>query len=183
MKVSKHSPMGKVQIRRLAPCAEHSLCFSRVNFMCFLSEPLRKGLFPHVTAKDSWFSPILVAPNGAYFNIIPPYSKFPSLLPSFIRAYPVSVSAPQTPATPGEAFIPSSSQTLPASADMFGSVSFGTAAVPSGKASAASSSLPLAFRPKLGEGVGWTLATATPLCQLLWSCCVLCDLVDTEKPP
>lgn len=93
------------------------------------------------------------------------------------------LSVPQTPATPGEAFIPSSSQTLPASADMFGSVSFGTAAVPSGKASAASSSLPLAFRPKLGEGVGWTLETATPLCQHLWSCCVLCDLLDTEKPP
>ncbi|KAB0366693.1 hypothetical protein FD754_010849, partial [Muntiacus muntjak] len=32
----------------------------------------------------------------------------------------------------GDAFIPSSSQTLPASADMFGSVPFGTAAVPSG---------------------------------------------------
>lgn len=71
------------------------------------------------------------------------------------------LSVPQTPATPGEAFIPSSSQTLPASADMFGSVSFGTAAVPSGKASAASSSLPLAFRPKLGEGVGWK---QLPLC-------------------
>lgn len=41
----------------------------------------------------------------------------------------------QTPATPGDAFIPSSSQTLPASADMFGSVPFGTAAVPSGKPS------------------------------------------------
>ena len=41
----------------------------------------------------------------------------------------------QTPATPGDAFIPSSSQTLPASADVFGSVPFGTAAVPSGKPS------------------------------------------------
>lgn len=41
----------------------------------------------------------------------------------------------QTPATPGDAFIPSSSQTLPASADMFGSVPFGTAAVPSGEPS------------------------------------------------
>ena len=39
----------------------------------------------------------------------------------------------QTPATPGDAFIPSSSQTLPASADVCGSLPFGTAAVPSGK--------------------------------------------------
>lgn len=39
----------------------------------------------------------------------------------------------QTPATPGDAFIPSSSQSLPASTDMFGSVPFSTAAVPSGK--------------------------------------------------
>ncbi|CAH6790588.1 Dab1 [Phodopus roborovskii] len=38
----------------------------------------------------------------------------------------------QTPATPGDAFLPLSSQTLPGSADVFGSVSFGTAAVPSG---------------------------------------------------
>ncbi|XP_049630541.1 disabled homolog 1 [Suncus etruscus] len=45
---------------------------------------------------------------------------------------PPDITSPPTPATPGEAFIPSSSQTLPASADMFGSVSFGTAAVPSG---------------------------------------------------
>ncbi|KAF2976658.1 hypothetical protein EK904_003272 [Melospiza melodia maxima] len=42
---------------------------------------------------------------------------------------PVSL---QTPATPGDAFIPSSSQSLPASTDMFGSVPFSTAAVPSG---------------------------------------------------
>lgn len=42
----------------------------------------------------------------------------------------------QTPATPGDAFIPSSSQSLPASTDMFGSVPFSTAAVPSGKKSA-----------------------------------------------
>lgn len=41
----------------------------------------------------------------------------------------------QTPATPGDAFIPSSSQSLPASTDMFGSVPFSTAAVPSGKKS------------------------------------------------
>lgn len=45
---------------------------------------------------------------------------------------PPDITSPPTPATPGDAFIPSSSQTLPASADMFGSVSFGTAAVPSG---------------------------------------------------
>lgn len=43
---------------------------------------------------------------------------------------PVSM---QTPATPGDAFIPSSSQSLPASTDMFGSVPFSTAAVPSGE--------------------------------------------------
>ncbi|XP_058159494.1 disabled homolog 1 isoform X4 [Dasypus novemcinctus] len=45
---------------------------------------------------------------------------------------PPEITSPPTPATPGDAFIPSSSQTLPASADMFGSVPFGTAAVPSG---------------------------------------------------
>uniref|UniRef100_A0A8C8XHX7 DAB adaptor protein 1 n=1 Tax=Panthera leo TaxID=9689 RepID=A0A8C8XHX7_PANLE len=44
---------------------------------------------------------------------------------------PPDITSP-TPATPGDAFIPSSSQTLPASADMFSSVPFGTAAVPSG---------------------------------------------------
>ncbi|XP_042555144.1 disabled homolog 1 isoform X1 [Dipodomys spectabilis] len=45
---------------------------------------------------------------------------------------PPDITSPPTPATPGDAFLPSSSQTLPASADVFGSVSFGTAAVPSG---------------------------------------------------
>ncbi|XP_015422456.1 PREDICTED: disabled homolog 1 isoform X2 [Myotis davidii] len=45
---------------------------------------------------------------------------------------PPDITSPPTPATPGDAFIPSSSQTLSANADMFGSVSFGTAAVPSG---------------------------------------------------
>ncbi|KAM5248900.1 disabled homolog 1 isoform 2-T2 [Ctenodactylus gundi] len=45
---------------------------------------------------------------------------------------PPDITSPPTPATPGDAFIPSSSQTLPASADMFGSVPFSTAAVPSG---------------------------------------------------
>ncbi|XP_069448838.1 disabled homolog 1 isoform X2 [Ovis canadensis] len=45
---------------------------------------------------------------------------------------PPDITSPPTPATPGDAFIPSSSQPLPASADMFGSVPFGTAAVPSG---------------------------------------------------
>ncbi|XP_060482790.1 disabled homolog 1 isoform X9 [Panthera onca] len=45
---------------------------------------------------------------------------------------PPDITSPPTPATPGDAFIPSSSQTLPASADMFSSVPFGTAAVPSG---------------------------------------------------
>ncbi|XP_011796745.1 PREDICTED: disabled homolog 1 isoform X1 [Colobus angolensis palliatus] len=45
---------------------------------------------------------------------------------------PPDITSPPTPATPGDAFIPSSSQTLPASADVFGSVPFSTAAVPSG---------------------------------------------------
>ncbi|XP_055484785.1 disabled homolog 1 isoform X3 [Meriones unguiculatus] len=45
---------------------------------------------------------------------------------------PPDIASPPTPATPGDAFLPSSSQTLPGSADVFGSVSFGTAAVPSG---------------------------------------------------
>ncbi|XP_065512800.1 disabled homolog 1 [Caloenas nicobarica] len=45
---------------------------------------------------------------------------------------PPDVTSPPTPATPGDAFIPSSSQSLPASTDMFGAVPFSTAAVPSG---------------------------------------------------
>ncbi|XP_063199517.1 disabled homolog 1 isoform X6 [Chroicocephalus ridibundus] len=45
---------------------------------------------------------------------------------------PPDVTSPPTPATPGDAFIPSSSQSLPASTDVFGSVPFSTAAVPSG---------------------------------------------------
>ncbi|XP_030109027.1 disabled homolog 1 isoform X2 [Mus musculus] len=45
---------------------------------------------------------------------------------------PPDITSPPTPATPGDAFLPSSSQTLPGSADVFGSMSFGTAAVPSG---------------------------------------------------
>ncbi|XP_074121926.1 disabled homolog 1 isoform X7 [Sminthopsis crassicaudata] len=45
---------------------------------------------------------------------------------------PPDITSPPTPATPGDAFIPSSSQTLPASAEMFGSVPFSTTAVPSG---------------------------------------------------
>ncbi|KAK2495597.1 hypothetical protein MC885_017796 [Smutsia gigantea] len=45
---------------------------------------------------------------------------------------PPDITSPPTPVTPGDAFIPSSSQTLPASADMFSSVPFSTAAVPSG---------------------------------------------------
>ncbi|NXU04967.1 DAB1 protein, partial [Buphagus erythrorhynchus] len=45
---------------------------------------------------------------------------------------PPDVTSPPTPATPGDAFIPSSSQSLPSSTDMFGSVPFSTAAVPSG---------------------------------------------------
>ncbi|XP_065409982.1 disabled homolog 1 isoform X21 [Chrysemys picta bellii] len=45
---------------------------------------------------------------------------------------PPDVTSPPTPATPGDAFIPSSCQSLPAITDTFGSVPFNTAAVPSG---------------------------------------------------
>ncbi|XP_068949020.1 disabled homolog 1-like [Petaurus breviceps papuanus] len=45
---------------------------------------------------------------------------------------PPDITSPPTPATPGDAFIPSSSQPLPSSAEMFGSVPFSTTAVPSG---------------------------------------------------
>ncbi|XP_063143282.1 disabled homolog 1 isoform X5 [Rattus norvegicus] len=45
---------------------------------------------------------------------------------------PPDITSPPTPATPGDAFLPAPSQTLPGSADVFGSMSFGTAAVPSG---------------------------------------------------
>ncbi|XP_020848741.1 disabled homolog 1 isoform X2 [Phascolarctos cinereus] len=45
---------------------------------------------------------------------------------------PPDITSPPTPATPGDAFIPPSSQTLPSSAEMFGSVPFSTTAVPSG---------------------------------------------------
>ncbi|XP_010854172.1 PREDICTED: disabled homolog 1 [Bison bison bison] len=45
---------------------------------------------------------------------------------------PPDITSPPTPATPGDAFIPSSSHALPASADVCGSLPFGTAAVPSG---------------------------------------------------
>nr|XP_056699995.1 disabled homolog 1 isoform X2 [Euleptes europaea] len=45
---------------------------------------------------------------------------------------PPDITSPPTPATPGDAFIPSSSQSLPSGADMFSSVPYSTAAVPSG---------------------------------------------------
>uniref|UniRef100_A0A8D0DXN7 DAB adaptor protein 1 n=1 Tax=Salvator merianae TaxID=96440 RepID=A0A8D0DXN7_SALMN len=45
---------------------------------------------------------------------------------------PPDVTSPPTPATPGDAFIPSSSQSLPAGADVFSSVPYNSAAVPSG---------------------------------------------------
>ncbi|XP_077189696.1 disabled homolog 1 isoform X7 [Paroedura picta] len=45
---------------------------------------------------------------------------------------PPDVTSPPTPATPGDAFSPSSSQSLPSGADMFSSVPYSTAAVPSG---------------------------------------------------
>ncbi|KAM3839978.1 disabled homolog 1 isoform 1-T1 [Vipera latastei] len=45
---------------------------------------------------------------------------------------PPDITSPPTPATPGDAFIPSSSQSLPASTEVFSSVPYSTAAVPSG---------------------------------------------------
>ncbi|XP_062994547.1 disabled homolog 1 [Elgaria multicarinata webbii] len=45
---------------------------------------------------------------------------------------PPDITSPPTPATPGDAFIPSSSQSLPAGAEVFSSVPYSTAAVPSG---------------------------------------------------
>ncbi|XP_044286176.1 disabled homolog 1 isoform X2 [Varanus komodoensis] len=45
---------------------------------------------------------------------------------------PPDVTSPPTPATPGDAFIPSSSQSLPAGAEVFSSVPYSPAAVPSG---------------------------------------------------
>ncbi|XP_061489159.1 disabled homolog 1 isoform X3 [Rhineura floridana] len=45
---------------------------------------------------------------------------------------PPDVTSPPTPATPGDAFIPSSSHSLPAGADIFSSLPYSTAAVPSG---------------------------------------------------
>ncbi|XP_044530717.1 disabled homolog 1 [Gracilinanus agilis] len=45
---------------------------------------------------------------------------------------PPDITSPPTPATPGDAFIPSSSQTLPSSAELFGPVPFSSTAVPSG---------------------------------------------------
>ncbi|XP_069088684.1 disabled homolog 1 isoform X3 [Pleurodeles waltl] len=45
---------------------------------------------------------------------------------------PPDVTSPQTPATPGEAFVPCSSQLHPATAGMFGSLSFNPAALPPG---------------------------------------------------
>jgi len=63
----------------------------------------------------------------------------------------------QTPATPGDAFIPSSSQSLPASTDMFGSVPFSTAAVPSGKKSAGNRGLAQIGRSVLSSGLHFSL--------------------------
>ncbi|XP_078526155.1 disabled homolog 1 isoform X4 [Lissotriton helveticus] len=45
---------------------------------------------------------------------------------------PPDVTSPQTPATPGEAFVPCSSQLHPATAGMFGSLTFNRAALPPG---------------------------------------------------
>ncbi|KAM6456369.1 disabled homolog 1 isoform 4-T4 [Liasis olivaceus] len=45
---------------------------------------------------------------------------------------PPDITSPPTPATPGDAFIPSSSQSLPAGTEVFSSVPYSTAAVPSG---------------------------------------------------
>ncbi|XP_029474269.1 disabled homolog 1 isoform X3 [Rhinatrema bivittatum] len=45
---------------------------------------------------------------------------------------PPDVTSPPTPATPGDAFVPCSSQQHPSTTDLFGSLSFNPAAVPSG---------------------------------------------------
>ncbi|KAK9404202.1 disabled 1 [Crotalus adamanteus] len=45
---------------------------------------------------------------------------------------PPDITSPPTPATPGDAFIPSSSQSLPAGTEVFSSVPYSSAAVPSG---------------------------------------------------
>lgn len=63
----------------------------------------------------------------------------------------------QTPATPGDAFIPSSSQSLPASTDMFGSVPFSTAAVPSGKKSTGNMGLTQIWSSVLRSGLHFSI--------------------------
>ena len=98
-------------------------------------------------------------PPPTHAHLPPTHTQFLHLLPPVLDdcgarsprslMHPLPLSLWQTPATPGDAFIPSSSQTLPASADMFGSVPFGTAAVPSGKPSSTCS-------PSFGERVDWT---------------------------
>ncbi|XP_060629573.1 disabled homolog 1 isoform X3 [Anolis sagrei] len=61
-----------------------------------------------------------------------PVSAVPQLELFGDMSTPPDVTSPPTPATPGDAFIPSSSQSLPAGAEVFSSVPYGTAAVPSG---------------------------------------------------
>ncbi|XP_042320005.1 disabled homolog 1 isoform X4 [Sceloporus undulatus] len=61
-----------------------------------------------------------------------PVSAVPQLELFGDMSTPPDVTSPPTPATPGDAFIPSSSQSLPAGAEVFSSVPYSTAAVPSG---------------------------------------------------
>uniref|UniRef100_A0A803TIY6 DAB adaptor protein 1 n=1 Tax=Anolis carolinensis TaxID=28377 RepID=A0A803TIY6_ANOCA len=61
-----------------------------------------------------------------------PVSAVPQLELFGDMSTPPDVTSPPTPATPGDAFIPSSSQPLPAGAEVFSSVPYSTAAVPSG---------------------------------------------------
>ncbi|XP_076562379.1 disabled homolog 1-like [Arvicanthis niloticus] len=79
---------------------------------------------------------------------------------------PPDITSPPTPATPGDAFLPSSSQTLPGSADVFGSMSFGTAAVPSGK-STFHLLLPVDLRQLIEPGPNIVRTLEEP-CSLLW---------------
>ncbi|XP_026521462.1 disabled homolog 1 isoform X3 [Pseudonaja textilis] len=61
-----------------------------------------------------------------------PISAVPQLELFGDMSTPPDITSPPTPATPGDAFIPSSSQSLPAGTEVFSSVPYSTAAVPSG---------------------------------------------------
>ncbi|XP_039175703.1 disabled homolog 1 isoform X5 [Crotalus tigris] len=61
-----------------------------------------------------------------------PVSAVPQLELFGDMSTPPDITSPPTPATPGDAFIPSSSQSLPAGTEVFSSVPYSSAAVPSG---------------------------------------------------